>query len=113
MTVTRHNPNVPRMPSPSDAARPRGLNGAAAAPPVATKPEDTGGRGCASSQELRAALNVIRAAVANLRDYRERLSAADHTAAVLDIEEATEQIAKELELASAIDVGAGVKRRAR
>ena len=113
MTVTRHNPNVPGIPSPPDAARRRVLNVAAAVPPAATKSEDTGLRGCASSQELRAALNVILAAVANLRDYRDRLSAEDHKAAVLDIEEATEQIAGKLALESAIDVVAGVKRRAR
>ena len=90
MPVTRHTSKVP------------GISLASASP----KP-----RGCASSEEFRTALDVILTATANLRDYRDRLSAADHNAAVRDIEEAAELIARGLRLqcGPAIDVVVEVK----
>ncbi len=55
--------------------------------------------------ELRAALEVILGAAANLRQYRERLTPEDHTATVRDIEQAAEQIFNGLELAVATTGG--------
>ena len=48
-----------------------------------------------SAAELRDALDVIHAAVANLRLYRERLTTDDYAAALGDIENAAEQIFNE------------------
>jgi hypothetical protein len=102
MPVTRHTPKVPGISVASRSAK--ALRGGES---VSSNP-----RGCASSEEFRTALDVILAATANLRDYRNRLSAEDHTAAVLDIEAAVEQISNGLDNAKTQRTpGSGVKRR--
>lgn len=63
----------------------------------------------ATWEDLRASLDIIMAAAANLRHYRDRLSPDDHTATVRDIEQAAEQIANRLESERA--PAAGVKGR--
>jgi len=94
MPVSRHNPRVPETSLTSASFNPRG---------------------CPSSEEFRTAVGVILAAAANLRDYRDRLSAEDHTAAVLDIETAAEQISNGLDAAQTPPRNARTdgKRRAR
>ena len=75
MPAARHNPKVPELSPTSASARPP----------------------CHETwQELRTALDIIMAAAANLRHYRDRLSPDDHTATVRDIEQAAEQIASGL-----------------
>ena len=68
-----------------------------------------------SFEGVRAALDVILAAAANLRDYRDRLTSDDHFATVRDIEQAAEQIARKLELerGPAPAAATGLKRRGR
>ncbi len=94
MPVTRHTPKVPGIALSSVSFNPGG---------------------CASSEQFRAALDVILAATANLRDYRDRLSAEEHTAAVIDIEVAAEQISNGLGAAQTPPRNSrtGGKRRAR
>jgi hypothetical protein len=77
MPVTRHNPQVHEIPLPS-----------------AGRVEDR----FTSQEEIRAALDIILAATANLRHYRDRLSTEDRTTTVRDIEEAAEEIARVLAL---------------
>ena len=60
-------------------------------------------------EELHTALDIILAAAANLRHYRERLTPEDHIATVRDIEQAAEQISHGLE--RVVLPAAGVKRR--
>ena len=49
-----------------------------------------------SVAEFRTALDIIAGAAANLRHYRERLTAEEHAETVRDIEQAAEWIATEL-----------------
>jgi hypothetical protein len=77
MRAARHNPKVPGI-SPTLAH--------------AVPPRD------AAWEELHTALEIILAAAANLRHYRERLTPEDHTATVRDIEQAAEQISAGLAL---------------
>jgi hypothetical protein len=49
-----------------------------------------------SFEQIRAAIDVILAGAANLRHYRDRLTPDDHSAIVSDIEEAAEQISRDL-----------------
>lgn len=88
MPAARHNSQVPGISPTSDSTSPP----------------------CHKAwEELRTALDIIVAAAANLRHYRDRLTPDDHTATVRDIEQAAEQIAKRLESERAR--AAGVKRR--
>ena len=86
MPDSRHNPTVPGNSLPSAGG---------------------GARRCTSSDDLRTALDVIRAAAANLRNYRERLTPEEHTASACDIEEAADHIARRLETAAALKSTAG------
>ena len=75
MRATHHTPKVPgKSPPPSGSGVLRRV----------------------SSEELRAALDIILAAAANLRHYRDRLTPDDHAATVRDIEEAAERISADL-----------------
>jgi hypothetical protein len=77
MPPARHHPKVPGFLPTAASARP-GL-----------------------AVELRGALEVIHAAVANLHLYRERLATDDYAAALSDIENAAEQIFNEAALEDA------------
>ena len=65
-------------------------------PRTSLMPEAPRPRRRESMEELRTALDIIVAAAANLRHYRERLTAEEHAETVRDIEQAAEWIATEL-----------------
>jgi hypothetical protein len=94
MHTARHNPEVPENAPPS-------TNGVVPCPSL--------------WEELHTALDIIRAAAANLRHYRDRLTSHDYTAAVRDIEQAAEQISHGLttENSTLLTAVASGKRRPR